>query len=165
MTVTFRLNGNDSSFHGDPMTPLVDVLRQDNFLTGTKAVCREGFCGACIVHVDEQAVPSCLKPVALVQGCTVTTVEGLSYGSQALHPLQAAFEAADAVQCGMCFPGMVLSLSVLLRDDPGADRAAIKAAMSGNICRCTGYERIVDAVAECLALARASRPETETAHG
>jgi carbon-monoxide dehydrogenase small subunit len=164
MTVTFRLNGNDCRFHGDPMTPLVDVLRQDHFLTGTKAVCREGFCGACIVHVDGQAVPSCLKPVALVEGCAVTTIEGLSQGNQVLHPLQQAFETADAVQCGMCFPGMVMSLSALIRDEPEADRAAIKTAMAGNICRCTGYERIVDAVAECLALARAARLKTENAH-
>ncbi|RVA41437.1 2Fe-2S iron-sulfur cluster binding domain-containing protein, partial [Mesorhizobium sp. M7A.F.Ca.US.001.01.1.1] len=92
MVVTFQLNGEDCSFHGDPMTPLVDILRRERFLTGTKAVCREGFCGACTVHVDDEAVPSCLKPIGLVQGCAVTTIEGLSSGNQALHPLQANLE-------------------------------------------------------------------------
>ena len=162
--VAYQLNGDACRFDGDPMTPLVDVLRQDRFLTGTKAVCREGFCGACIVHIDGEAVPSCLKPVALVQGCAVTTIEGLSSGNQALHPLQAALDATDAVQCGMCFPGMVMSLSVLLRDNPDADRPTIKAAMAGNICRCTGYERIVEAVADCLAQARSVGQAGEGAH-
>ncbi|RWO87474.1 (2Fe-2S)-binding protein [Mesorhizobium sp.] len=154
MTVIFQLNGEDCRFDGDPMTPLVDILRQERFLTGTKAVCREGFCGACTVHVDDEAVPSCLKPIGLVQGCAVTTIEGLSSGNQALHPLQANFEAADAVQCGMCFPGMVMSLWAFVRDNPHASRPEIKAAMVGNICRCTGYERIVDAVADWLDQAR-----------
>lgn len=150
MRVSFTLNGEPWDFHGDPLTPLVDLLRREPALTGTKAVCREGFCGACTVQVDGQPVMSCLKPVGLLAGCEVTTIEGLSRGEVPLHPLQAAFQAADAVQCGMCFPGMVMSLSALLRDDPGADRAAVKAAMTGNICRCTGYERIVEAVMTCL---------------
>ena len=150
MTVTFNLNGERCRFHDDPMTPLLDVLRQEKFLTGAKAVCREGFCGACTVHVDGEPVMSCLKPVGLVSGCSVTTIEGLSSGDQALHPLQAAFEVADVVQCGMCFPGMVMSLSAFVRDNPDATRSQIKAAMAGNICRCTGYERIVDAVADHL---------------
>ncbi|MBD0415277.1 (2Fe-2S)-binding protein [Oryzicola mucosus] len=154
MTVTFRLNGEDYRFRDDPMTPLIDILRQERFLTGTKAVCREGFCGACTVHVDGDAVPSCLKPVGLLEGCEVVTIEGLSAGNQVLHPLQAAFEAADAVQCGMCFPGMVMSLLAFMRDNPDASRDDIKAAMVGNICRCTGYERIVDTVADCLAQQR-----------
>jgi carbon-monoxide dehydrogenase small subunit len=162
MTVTFRLNGEDYRFRDDPMTPLVDILRQERFLTGTKAVCREGFCGACTIHVDGEAVPSCLKPVGLLHGCEVTTIEGLSSGKEALHPLQAAFEAADAVQCGMCFPGMVMSLSAFIRDNPGACRPDIKSAMVGNICRCTGYERIVDTVVDCL---DKHRQTTETAEG
>ncbi len=145
MTVTLRINGSACRFNGDPMTPLVDVLRSERFLTGTKAVCREGFCGACTVHVDGEAVMSCLRPVGLLDGAKVTTIESMSSGDGPLHPLQAAFEAADTVQCGMCFPGMVMSLSHFLRDNPDASRIDIKAALVGNICRCTGYERIIDA--------------------
>ncbi|RWX81073.1 (2Fe-2S)-binding protein [Neorhizobium lilium] len=150
MTVTLRINGSACRFHGDPMTPLVDVLRRERFLTGTKAVCREGFCGACTVEVDGEAVMSCLRPIGLLDGATVKSIEALAPGDTALHPLQAAFEAADVVQCGMCFPGMVMSLAPFLRENPDAGRNEIKAAMVGNICRCTGYERIVDAVMNFL---------------
>ncbi|WP_182083987.1 (2Fe-2S)-binding protein [Aureimonas sp. ME7] len=148
MSIELELNGEPFRFRGDPMTPLVDVLRTDAFLTGSKAVCREGFCGACTVHIDGEARMSCLVPVGLVENRRVTTIEGLGAGAR--HPLQVAFEAADAVQCGMCFPGMVMSLACTLRDRPDADRDEIKRAMTGNICRCTGYERIVDAVAASL---------------
>ncbi|SIR39625.1 carbon-monoxide dehydrogenase small subunit [Rhizobium sp. RU35A] len=164
MTVTFQLNGERCRLHDDPMTPLLDVLRREKFLTGAKAVCREGFCGACTVHVDGEPVMSCLKPVGLLSGCSVTTIEGLSSGDQALHPLQAAFEAADVVQCGMCFPGMVMSLSAFVRDNPQATRPEIKAAMAGNICRCTGYERIVDAVADHLEARNSANPAQEAVH-
>lgn len=150
MTVKLRINGAACRFDGDPMTPLVDVLRRERYLTGAKAVCREGFCGACTVDIDGAAVMSCLRPVGLLEGATVTTVEALSAGEGPLHPLQAAFEAADVVQCGMCFPGMVMSLSPFLRDNPAATRAEVKTAMAGNICRCTGYERIIDAVMDYL---------------
>ncbi|WP_294643416.1 (2Fe-2S)-binding protein [uncultured Aureimonas sp.] len=150
MSVRFVLNGEPCGFVGDPLTPLVDVLRGERFLTGTKAVCREGFCGACTVHVDGEARMSCLVPMAGLAGRRVTTIEGL-VPPGAAHPLQAAFEAADVVQCGMCFPGMVMSLSAAFRDRPPASRDEVKAAMTGNICRCTGYERIVDAVLAGLA--------------
>ena len=150
MTVTLRINGSACRFHGDPMTPLVDVLRRERFLTGTKAVCREGFCGACTVDVDGHAVMSCLRPIGLLDGATVTSIEAMATGDGPLHLLQAAFETADVVQCGMCFPGMVMSLSPFLRDNPEASRADVKAAMVGNICRCTGYERIIDAVMDFL---------------
>ncbi|MFB2550502.1 (2Fe-2S)-binding protein [Ensifer soli] len=160
MTVTFTLNGGTCRFHGDPMTPLVDLLRNERYLTGTKAVCREGFCGACTVEVDGAAVMSCLKPVGLLAGSSVTTIEALATGEAAMHPLQAAFAEADVVQCGMCFPGMVMSLSAFLRDTPAPDREAVKAAMVGNICRCTGYERIVDAV-----MAFVARGQEGATHG
>ncbi len=151
MSVTLSINGASYRFDGDPLTPLVDILRRERFLTGTKAVCREGFCGACTVHVDGAAIMSCLQPVGLLDGATVTSIEAMATGEGPLHPLQAAFEAADVVQCGMCFPGMVMSLSPFLRDNPKATRAEVKSAMAGNICRCTGYERIVDAVMDLLA--------------
>jgi aerobic carbon-monoxide dehydrogenase small subunit len=146
------------------MTPLLDVLRREQFLTGAKAVCREGFCGACTVHVDGEPVMSCLKPVGLLSGCTVITIEGLSSGDQALHPLQAAFEAADAVQCGMCFPGMVMTLSAFVRDNRDATRAEIRAAMVGNVCRCTGYERIIDTVADHLERLKSGHATKAAAH-
>lgn len=145
MTVEFELNGESVRYHGDPRTSLLQVLRETYWLTGAKAVCEEGFCGACTVHVDGEAVPSCLRPVGLVSGASVTTIEGLA-APETPHALQRAFEEHDVVQCGMCFPGMVMSLSKLLEDNPAPTREEIKHGLVGNMCRCTGYERIVDAV-------------------
>jgi carbon-monoxide dehydrogenase small subunit len=145
MTVEFELNGEAVSYHRDPRTPLLRVLRETFRLTGAKAVCEEGFCGTCTVHIDGIAVPSCLRPVGLVAGSAVTTIEGLAE-PDAPHAIQRAFEEHDVVQCGMCFPGMVMSLSKLLEDNPSPTREEVKRGLVGNMCRCTGYERIVDAV-------------------
>jgi aerobic carbon-monoxide dehydrogenase small subunit len=145
LTVTLNINGTDRRFHGDPRTPLLDVLRDTFRLTGAKAVCREGFCGACTVHVDGVPVMSCLRPVGLVGGQKITTIEGIG-AVDALNPVQQAFEDFDVVQCGMCFPGMVMSLTAFFKENPKPTRDDVKAAMTGNICRCTGYERIIDAV-------------------
>ena len=145
MTTTFELNGETVRFDGDPRTSLLNVIRDTFRLTGAKAVCEEGFCGACMVHVDGVAVPSCLRPVGLMGGRAVTTIEGFA-APDAPHALQIAFEQHDVVQCGMCFPGMVMSLSKLLEENPSPSRAEVKHGMVGNVCRCTGYERIVDAV-------------------
>ena len=145
MTVEFELNGETVRYDGDPRTPLLRVLRESFRFTGAKDVCGEGFCGACTVHVDGKAVPSCLRPAGLVAGRSVTTIEGLA-GPERPHALQAAFETHDVVQCGMCFPGMVMSLSALLGDNPAPTREEVKHGLVGNMCRCTGYERIVDAV-------------------
>jgi carbon-monoxide dehydrogenase small subunit len=128
----------------DPMTPLIDVLREDFHLTGAKPVCREGFCGACMVLIDGAPAPSCLMPLALAEHREIRTVEGLSPNGT-LTPIQTALEAYDAVQCGMCFPGMVVSLTHILATTPDASRDAILTALTGNVCRCTGYERIVEA--------------------
>ncbi|MBB4010084.1 (2Fe-2S)-binding protein [Allorhizobium taibaishanense] len=160
MTVSLRINGSSYRFSGDPMTPLVDVLRSERFLTGTKAVCREGFCGACTVDIDGQAVMSCLRPIGLLDGAIVNSIESMATGDGPLHSLQAAFLAADVVQCGMCFPGMIMSLSPFLRENPSATRTEVKAAMVGNICRCTGYERIIDAIMDFLAM-----PKEGPVHG
>lgn len=145
MPIDLILNGEALSLEIDPRTPLLDVLRDRRGLTGAKAVCREGFCGACIVHVDGEAVPSCLRPVGLLQGCSVVTIEGLA-PTGTLNPVQQAFIDHDVVQCGMCFPGMVMTLTAYLDRTPQPDRDQIKDALVGNICRCTGYERIIDAV-------------------
>jgi carbon-monoxide dehydrogenase small subunit len=144
MVLNLTVNGDRRSSLADPITPLVDVLREDFHLTGAKPVCREGFCGACMVLVDGAPTLSCLVPAALAEDCDILTVEGLAADS-ALTPIQTALEACDAVQCGMCFPGMVMTLTYLLTVEPGATRDDIRAALTGNICRCTGYERIVEA--------------------
>jgi carbon-monoxide dehydrogenase small subunit len=144
MVQNLTVNGDRRSSAADPITPLVDVLREDFHLTGAKPVCREGFCGACMVLLDGAPILSCLVPAALAEDCEILTVEGLATDG-GLTPIQSALEACDAVQCGMCFPGMVVTLTHLLTAKPGATRDDIRAALTGNICRCTGYERIVEA--------------------
>lgn len=145
MPIELNVNGDTITLEIDPRTPLLDVLRDRQRLTGAKAVCREGFCGACTVHIDGQPVPSCLRPVGLLQGCRIVTVEGLAPPGT-LNRVQQAFIDHDVVQCGMCFPGMVMTLTEFLDSEPSPNRDQIKAALAGNICRCTGYERIIDAV-------------------
>lgn len=144
MPLRLNINGEDRLSASDPLTPLVDVLRDEFFLTGAKVVCREGFCGACTVLLAGRPVMSCLMPVGLAEGCAVLTVESLAPDG-VLSPLQRAMEQHDAVQCGMCFPGMLISLTSFLERTPNPTRDDIKAALVGNICRCTGYERILDA--------------------
>lgn len=145
MTLVLTINGEDRIVTSDPMRPLLDVLREDLALTGAKAVCREGFCGSCTVLIDGDPVMSCLMPAGLVAGRDVRTVESLAIDG-VLSPVQQAMEQADAVQCGMCFPGMMMTLTHFLSHAREPSRDDIKAALTGNICRCTGYERIVDAV-------------------
>jgi carbon-monoxide dehydrogenase small subunit len=150
MALSLNVNGDRRGFTADPVTPLVDVLREEFHLTGAKPVCREGFCGACMVLVDDRPTLSCLMPAALAQDCEVRTVEGLA-ANGTLNPIQQALEACDAVQCGMCFPGMVVTLTHLLKTTPGATRDDVRTALTGNICRCTGYEGIVEAAVRALA--------------
>lgn len=144
MPLRLNINGEDRLSANDPLTPLVDVLRDEFFLTGAKAVCREGFCGACTILLDGRPIMSCLMPVGLTAQCEIRTVESLAPDG-VLSPLQQAMEQYDAVQCGMCFPGILMSLTSFLERTPSPTREEIKAALVGNICRCTGYERIIDA--------------------
>lgn len=144
MPTSILINGERHVSNRDPMTPLVDVLREDLFLTGAKSACREGICGACTVHLDGRPVVSCLVPLGAVEGGDIRTVEALATGN-APSALQSVMEEHDVVQCGMCFPGILMTLTSFFRDNPAAGRDEIKAALVGNICRCTGYERVVDA--------------------
>jgi carbon-monoxide dehydrogenase small subunit len=152
MVLPLKINGEDRFSLSDPLTPLVDVLRDEFFLTGAKVVCREGFCGACTILLDGQPAVSCLVPVGLAVGCEITTVESLARDG-ILSPLQRAMEEYDAVQCGMCFPGMLMTLTGFLAQARDPSREDVKEALVGNVCRCTGYERIVDAA---LSAARAA---------
>lgn len=153
MPTDMTVNGEARQSARDPLTPLIDVLRDEFHLTGAKPVCREGFCGACTVLVDGEPTVSCLTPVGMVGGCDVVTIEGISSGG-GLTDIQSRLEQGDAVQCGMCFPGMVMALSHFLAHTPRPSRDEVRAALTGNICRCTGYERIVEA-ALAVAAARA----------
>ena len=141
----FILNGKTTSVDVLPEESLLEVLRSRLKLTGTKKGCGEGECGTCTVLLDGLPVDSCLLPALKVQNRKVTTIEGLSDG-ETLHPIQEAFLEAGGVQCGFCTPGMVLSSKALLDRNPSPNREEIKEALSGNICRCTGYVQIQEAV-------------------
>jgi len=146
MSVTLTVNGEERTFDGDLRLPLADMLRDQLRLTGTKTVCREGFCGACTVHVDGEPMVSCLIPMGTLAGRSVVTIEGVAGGGAQMNAVQRTLLEHDVVQCGMCFPGMVMTLSACLEKNHAPTREALKAELSGNICRCTGYERILDAV-------------------
>jgi aerobic-type carbon monoxide dehydrogenase small subunit (CoxS/CutS family) len=145
MNIRFRVNGKDAAVESPADRRLLDVLREDLHLTGTKEGCGEGECGACTVLVDGRPVNSCLVLAPQVEGCDVLTIEGLAQGTR-LHPVQAAFVETGAVQCGFCTPGFVLSAYALLRDNPSPTDDDILTALEGNLCRCTGYAKIVSAV-------------------
>ncbi len=130
----------------EPRTTLLELLREELFLTGAKEGCGEGICGSCTVLLDDRPVRACLTLAVEAAGHRVTTVEGLAEGEE-LDPLQQAFIDHGAVQCGFCTPGMLMSARALLLEDPHPDEKRIARALSGNICRCTGYTKIVEAVA------------------
>ncbi len=139
------LNGKDVSVEVDSGDLLAHVLRDRVGLIGTKVSCGEGECGSCTVLVDGLSVTSCIYPALKAQGRQVTTIEGLAQGAQ-LHPLQQAFVDVTAPQCGYCIPGMVMSAKALLDGNPQPTQEEIKEGISGNLCRCTGYYQIIEAI-------------------
>ena len=141
----FRLNDAHVTTTARPMARLLDVLREDLGHTGTKEGCGEGECGACAVLVDGTLVNSCLVPLLQVEGCSVRTIEGVARGD-ALHPVQSAFLRYGGAQCGICTPGMVLAAVALLERTPSPSEDDVRAALAGNLCRCTGYTKIFEAV-------------------
>jgi carbon-monoxide dehydrogenase small subunit len=151
------VNGTPRSLEVHPMARLLDVLREDLGLTGTKEGCGEGECGACSVLLGGQLVNSCLVPAIQAQGESILTIEGLDRNGE-LNPLQRSFLARNGAQCGFCTPGMVLAATDLLGRCPHPDEAEVRAGLAGNICRCTGYVKIVDAV---LAAAPQDGPRPE----
>jgi carbon-monoxide dehydrogenase small subunit len=143
--ITFTANGVRRRVDVPPMKRLLDVLREDLGLTGTKEGCGEGECGACTVLVNDELLNSCLVPALQVQGAIICTVEELAKHGD-LHPLQTAFAEAGGAQCGICTPGMLTAAIYLLKKNPHPTRDEIREALSGNLCRCTGYGKIVEAV-------------------
>ena len=141
----FNINGQDYEIAAEADLTLVDLLREELGMTGVKKGCNDGDCGACTVLVDGKAVASCTTLAVTVQGRKILTVEGLMQGGK-LHPVQQAFVDAFAIQCGFCTPGMVLATIALLNDNPDPTEAEIRDYLRGNICRCTGYTKIIDAV-------------------
>jgi aerobic carbon-monoxide dehydrogenase small subunit len=145
--VSFTVNGERRSVRAYPMERLLDVLRQRMGLTGTKEGCGEGECGSCAVLMDGVLVNSCLVPILQTQGAKITTIEGVAEGPQ-LYALQEAFLKCGGAQCGICTPGMILAACHLLSRRPQPSLEDIREGLSGNLCRCTGYSQIIEAVSE-----------------
>ena len=148
-SIAFTVNGSAVTVDAHPMARLLDVVREQLHLTGTKEGCGEGECGACAVLVDGQLVNSCLMPVLQAQGTAITTIEGVANGEQ-LHAVQEAFIAHGGAQCGICTPGMILAAVSLRQRLPEPTDDQIRAGLAGNLCRCTGYMKIFDAVRRAM---------------
>ena len=144
--ISLSVNGVAHRSAVEPRLLLSDFLRHELRLTGTHVGCEHGVCGACTVMIDGEAVRSCLVFAVQADGAEVGTVEGLASQDGTLHPLQEAFRDAHGLQCGFCTPGILMSMIPFLRDQPAPDEHAIREALSGNLCRCTGYQNIVEAV-------------------
>ncbi|MFC5996294.1 (2Fe-2S)-binding protein [Pseudonocardia hispaniensis] len=157
MSYELSVNGRRESVDVPGMTPLLDVLRDELALRGAKKGCAEGRCGACTVRLGDRTVASCLLPVALATDEPISTVEGVAAPDGPLHPVQEALLECGGVQCGACTPGMVMTLCDLLEADPDPDAQSVRQALVGNICRCTGYHKIVEAALAAAAALREAR--------
>lgn len=151
LSISLQVNGQTFERSVEPRMLLSDFLRHELDLTGTHVGCEHGVCGACTILVDGQAVRSCLMLAVQADGLELTTVEGLSDGPEDLHPIQQAFWDNHGLQCGFCTAGIMLSVIPFLEENPDPDDEEIRLALSGNICRCTGYEHIVDSVKQAAA--------------
>lgn len=154
--ITLRVNGEQVEVSFSPYKTLLEVLREDLDLTGTKHGCELGECGACAVLVDGQPLLSCLKLAIECDGSSIETIEGLAEGPE-LHPLQAAFSDHGGSQCGYCTPGVLMTAKGLLDAEPNPSRERIKEALAGNLCRCTGYQQIVDSVEDAARIINEKR--------
>jgi carbon-monoxide dehydrogenase small subunit len=159
--INIKVNGDDYSLAVDPWRTLNELLREDLNLTGTKLGCGTGDCGACTVMVDGRTVSSCLTLAVSVNGKSVTTVEGLAPSGEELHPIQEAFIKTGAIQCGFCTAGMEMSALHLLNHNTEPTEKEIRSGLSGNLCRCTGYNQIVEAISVAAEQMRNSEPEKE----
>ena len=155
-TITLKVNGVQRTGAAEPRRLLADFLREDLSLTGTHVGCEHGVCGACTVVIDGEAVRSCLMLAVQADGADLLTVEGLAHGEQ-LHVLQQAFHEHHALQCGFCTAGILMSMQAFLKENPAPAEEEIRTALSGNLCRCTGYQNIVRAVAAAAAQLRGER--------
>ena len=147
--IRFTCNGKAVGTEMPPMSRLLDVLREDLRLTGSKEGCGEGECGACTVRIDGEPVMSCLVAACQVQGARVQTVEGLAHGGTT-HAVQQAFLRHGGAQCGICTPGFLMAAAALVESNPEPTREEVRVALAGNLCRCTGYQKIVDAVCDAI---------------
>ncbi len=157
MKLSIKVNGQTVEREVAPRTLLVHFLREDLGLTGTHIGCETSICGACTVHLDGAAIKSCTLFAVQADDREVTTVEGLAPDAEHLHPVQVGFWEEHGLQCGYCTPGMLMTTAALLRDNPDPDEAEIRHAIEGNVCRCTGYQQIVNAVQHAGRVAREAR--------
>jgi aerobic carbon-monoxide dehydrogenase small subunit len=157
LPVTVTVNGKRYERNVEPRITLADFIRHDLGLTGTHLGCEHGVCGACTILVDGRTARSCLMFAVQANGRSIDTIEGLAAPDGTLNPLQEAFRKHHALQCGFCTPGMLMTLTELLRDNPKANEAEIRDTLSGNLCRCTGYSGIVDAALDVAAQLQAKK--------
>jgi len=155
--ISVNVNGKPQERDVEPRTLLVHFLREQLGLTGTHIGCETTICGACTVHLDGRAVKSCTMFAVQVDGRNVTTVEGLAADAEHLHPVQTGFWEEHGLQCGYCTPGMIMTTSALLAENPNPSEAEIRHAIEGNICRCTGYQQIVNAVQHAAKIGKGTR--------
>ncbi|PSQ03055.1 carbon monoxide dehydrogenase [Halobacteriales archaeon QS_4_69_31] len=160
-TIELTVNGTDHQVTVEPRTLLIHALRDEMGYTGPNVGCESSVCGACTVHVDGEAVKACTELAVRAEGSEVTTIEALG-DEDDMHPLQESFQEEHGLQCGYCTPGMVMTAAVFLEEEPDPDRAEIREALEGNLCRCTGYQNIVNAVESAAAeMAGAVEPATD----